>query len=276
VSTGCVPQELLSFTGQRGQHPQFQDSTAEQAIVLQKAAQDLNCGALQLLGGLTTDLAANVFAFTELGDVLNCAGLVCRGLHTAIWRQPDFWLALGGPVFADSLRGAERPTTIVRMRDSFRRWVFGLDDDWSLQVEQIGSFGHPSDALRSVLGYVQVLQKGDAELLDIWRLVRAAESAMQRADVQDDVLLGVALELVSICQKRSDVFGAVDIKDLNAALTAMEKRAEQEKNADEGNRWFFSDEVDSDEQEAWAASYADHSLLSLSFLAVIDDHENQQ
>jgi len=274
VSAGCVPQELPSLTGQRGQGLQCQESIAEQAIVLQKAAQNSNCVAAQLLGGLTTDLAASVFAFTELSDVLNCAGLVCRGLHSAIWRQPDFWVALGGTVFADSLRGTERPTTIVPMLGSFRRWVFGLDGDWSLQVEQLGSFGHPADALRSVLGYVQVLQKGDAELSDIWRLVRAAESAMQRADVQDDVLLGVASELVSIADKRSDIFGAVDNKDLSAALMAMEQRAEQGKNADERNRWFFSDEADSNEQGAWAASDADHSLLSLSFLAVMDDHEN--
>merc|ERR1719155_304437 len=107
------------------------------------------------------------------------------------------------------------------MIQSFRRWVFGIDGDWSLQVEQLGSFGHPGDAMRSVLGYVQVLQVGDAELSDIWRLVRSAESAMQRADVQDDVLLQVASEVVATCDKRRDIFGSVDIKDLRVAFTQL-------------------------------------------------------
>lgn len=247
--------------------PQDEETVAEQALVLQKPPLGPNVEAAQLLGGLTTDLAAEIFSFTELSDVRNCVGLACHGLHNAIWRQPDFWVGLGGPVFADSLNSTERPTSIVPMMGCFRRWVFGLDGDWSLQVEELGSVGHPADALRSVLGYVQVLQSGDATLYDIWRLVRAAESAMQRADVQDNVLLDVASELVATCQKRKDIFGSVDNKDLIAALVVMEKRAEQEKLADERNRWFFSDEAGFDEQ---GADNVDHSLLSLSFLAVMD------
>jgi len=276
--TGCVPQELSSFTGQRGHGLQAQEdpeSGSEQALVLQAAKPDPNHVTAQFLTGLTTDLAAHVFAFTELSDVLHCAGVACRSLHNTIWRQPDFWVALGGPVFVDSLCVAERPTSIVPMIGSFRRWVFGLDGDWSSQVEQLGSLGHPSDALRSVLDYVQVLQEGDAQLTDIWRLVRAAESAMQRADVQDNVLLRVASELVATCQKRKDIFGAVDNKDLSAALVAMEKRAEQVKNADERNQWFFRDEAQSNEQETWHSADA-NDLLSLEFLAVMEAHENRR
>merc|ERR1719265_1973667 len=232
-----------------GQHDEEHISfVTEQAIVVQK--QDPNVLATQLLGGLMPELVADVFAFTELSDVLNCAGLACRGLHNSVWRQPDFWVALGGPAFVDSLQVADRPTSIVPMIGSFRRWVFGLDGDWSLQVEQTGSYGHPADALRSVLGYVQALQKGDASLSDIWRLVRAAESAMQRADVQDGVLMKAASELVGICAKRGDIFGSIDIKDLHTAFAAMEKRAEQRKDADERNHWFFSDEADGNGQEA--------------------------
>jgi len=269
ASTSCVPQE-------------DQSKPSEQALVLQKAQQDPNRVAAQFLVGLTTDLAAHVFAFTELSDVLHCAGLACRSMHDNIWRQPDFWVALGGPVFAGSLRVAERPKSIVPMIGAFRRWVFGLDGDWSLQVEQLGSLGHPADALRSVLGYAQVLQSGDAELSDIWRLVRAGESAMQRADVQDTVLLEVASELVSTCRQRQDIFGSVDNRDLSAALEAMEKRAEQEKNADERNRWFFSEaelseqgsENASDEGTGNAPDASD--LLSLSFLTAMNIHENQR
>jgi len=277
ASEGCIPQELPSFTGQCGYEKEVQEgvqeSGPEQTLVLHKAHHNPNNASTHLLCGLTTDLVADVFAFVELRDVLNCAGLACRSFHNTIWRQPDFWVALGGPVFADSLRVVERPTSIVPMIRSFRRWVFGLDGEWSLQVEQLGSLGHPVDALRSVLGYMQVLQPGDAELSDIWRLVRSAESAMQRADVQDNVLLGVALELVDTCQKRQDIFGSVDMKDLHAAFAAMEKRAEQEKNADERNRWFFSDEAESDEQ---GAQHGADDFLSLSFLAILDNHENQQ
>lgn len=270
---GCVPQELPSFTGQRGHGLQVQEDSefsSEQALVLKTAQHDRNQVAARLLGGLTPELAADVFAFTELSDVRNCAGLACRSLHNAIWCQPEFWVGLGGPVFADSLRAKERPSSVGPMIRSFRRWVFGLDGQWSLHVEQLGSMGHPGDALRSVLGFVQVLQVGDAELSDIWRLVRSAESAMQRADVQDNVLLEVASDVVANCNKRHDIFGSVDIKDLSTAFAAMEKRAEQEKNADERNRWFFSDEAQSDEQEVTRAADA-NDLLSLSFLAVMDN-----
>jgi len=273
-STGCVPQELPSFTGQCGRDVQdHEDQRAghSNAIVLQKTHCNPNNEAAHLLCSLTTDLVADVFAFTELRDVLNCAGLACRSFHNTIWRQPDFWVGLGGPVFIDSLCAAERPVSIVPMIRSFRHWVFGLDGEWSLNVEQLGSIGHPADALRSVLGYVQVLQPGDAELSDIWRLVRAAENSMQRADVKDNVLLGVASELVDACQKRQDIFGSVDIKDLHAALVAMEKRAEQDNRADERNHWFFSDEAESNEQ---GTQHAADDLLSLSFLAVMDNHEN--
>lgn len=272
-TTGCVLQELSSFTGQRGHGIEAQedaDTGSEQAVVLHA---DPNQMATQLLSGLTPDLAANVFAFTELSDVLNCAGLACRNLHNNIWREPDFWVGVGGPVFADSLAVAERPTSIVPMIRSFRRWVFGIDGDWSLHVEQLGSFGHSGDALRSVLGYIQVLQVGDAELTDIWRLVRSAESAMQRADVSDNVLLEVASEVVSTCSKRQDIFGSIDIKDLRAAFAHMEKRVEQEKSVDERNRWFFTDEAESDEQGVAHQEDA-RDLLSLSFLAVMEDLEN--
>jgi len=276
-STGCIPQELPSFTGQCGrdiQDHEDQGTGDNNAIVLQKAHHNSNNALADLLCGLTTDLVADVFAFTELRDVLNCAGLACRSVHNTIWRQPDFWVGLGGPVFVDSLCIAERPRSIVPMIRSFRRWVFGLDGEWSLNVEQLGSFGHPADALRSVLGYVQVLQPGDAELSDVWRLVRSAENAMQRADVKDNVLVGAASELLDVCQKRQDIFGSVDIKDLHAALVAMEKRAEQDKNADERNRWFFSDEAESNEQRTQHA--ADDFLSPLAFLAVMDNHESQQ
>lgn len=246
------------------------ESVAEHAILPLTAPQDPNLNAVRILGGLTTELAANVFAFTELSDVLNCAGLACRGLQKSIWCQPDFWVGLGGPLFVDSLCATGRPSTIAPMIGSFRRWVFGLDGDWSLQVEQLGSIGHAADALRSVLGYVQVLQAGDAALCDVRRLVRAAEGAMQRADGRDDKLLRVASELVDTCQKRQDIFGSIDTKDLNAALVAMEKRAEQERSTDERNHWFFSDEVEPSDPRAWHASDADNCLLSLSFLAVMD------
>jgi hypothetical protein len=277
VTTGCVLQELPSFTGQRGHGLEDADAGSEQALVLHAQKCDPNQMAAQLLQGLTPGLAADVFAFVELNDVLNCAGLACRSLHTAIWREPDFWVGLGGPVFAESLPVAERPTSIVPMIRSFRRWVFGIDGDWSLHVEQLGSFGHSGDALRSILGYIQVLQVGDAELSDIWRLVRSAESAMQRADVQDNVLLEVASEVVTTCIKRQDIFGSVDIKDVRAAFAQMEKRAEQEKNADERNRWFFNDEAESDEQGVRDVAPAEDAgdLLSLSFLAVMDDLDHQ-
>jgi len=251
-----------------------EDPVTEEALAL-SSAQDPNLVAAQLLGGLTVDLAAEIFSFTELSDVRNCAGLACRGLHHVIWRQPDFWVGLGGPVFVDSLRLTKRPSSIVPMIRCFRRWVFGLDGDWSLQLEQMGSASHPSDALRAVLSYVQVLQVGDADLSEIWRLVRAGENAMQRADAQDDALVEVASELVATCQKRQDIFGTIDSKDLNAALVAMEKRATQEKLADERNHWFFSDEAVSNEQGASNTADADLSLLSLDFLAVMDQWEQR-
>lgn len=274
---GCVLQELQSSTGQRGHEEESmedEDPVTEEALAL-SSAQDPNLVAAQLLGGLTVDLAAEIFSFTELSDVRNCAGLACRGLHNVIWRQPDFWVGLGGPVFVDSLCLSKRPSSVVPMIRCFRRWVFGLDGDWSLQLEQMGSASHPSDALRAVLNYVQVLQVGDADLSEIWRLVRAGENAMQRADAQDDALVEVASELVATCQKRQDIFGTIDSKDLNAALVAMEKRATQEKLADERNHWFFSDEAVSNEQGASNTADADLSLLSLDFLAVMDQWEQR-
>merc|ERR1719235_581102 len=145
-------------------------------------------------------------------------------------------MALGGPVFTESLHGiGQMPNSFRPVLVSFRRWVFGIDGDWSLALEQRASGMHPFNVLEEVIGVVKILHQGDTQSEDVSRLVRVSESAMQRADLRDKRTRSVASDLVAVCIEASiaqEIFTSVDLEILTTALASMEERAKQQKDAD--------------------------------------------
>lgn len=273
ASVSRTPQELPDMHG-------FQSSTGQCDHALQvHKTQNENAPSAAFascLSKLPVDIVSDIFLFGELSDVRNCAGVSCRALHEAIWRQPDFWVSLGGTAFTGSLRIAgPAPASADLMIAAFRRWVFGIEGDWSLCLEQTASCGPPAKALREAQGLVQGLRPGDASLSEIWRLIRAVESAMQCADASDNEALSAASDLVTCCRNRLDIFGSVDVTELNDALTTMEERAQQQKLDNENRSWFFSmADLDAENNQDLEQDEHRDDLLSLEFLAVMEEHGN--
>lgn len=229
-------------------------------------------GLVHHLENLPVNLTADIFAYCELREVHACAGVTCSALHASVWQHPDFWRTLGGQLFVDSLGKEESKTSnCTLVRTFFRQWVFGIDGDWSLALEERASCEHPSDAVKEVLEFVKVLLPGDASLMDVSRLVGVAECAIQRMDVRDDSSYVVASDLVSCCRTRQEIFSNIELERLNTALASLEERVKRYLDAegDVSNRWFFSEELQSCSMPLTQHGI-DPSLLSQSFIALME------
>jgi len=152
VKGSCAPQELLalqdglssgSSTGQHGSSNQLV-SRCKGADVFSEREFLLDA----LLCGLPSDIVGHIFLFGNLSDVYNCVGVCSRGLHEGVWQQPDFWMALGGPVFLENFTSAPSlidpsATTI----SAFRRWVYCLDGEWIEELERLALDDTPATLL---------------------------------------------------------------------------------------------------------------------------------
>merc|ERR1719335_547661 len=226
----CAPRELLSpqtstwsSTGPHGQSKttesrqqckdakwldqhNFRGPVAQSSMAV-AAQQGSSVGLVALLYGLPSDIAAHIFLFNHLADVLHCAGLTCRTLHFNIWQQSDFWVSLGGPAFLEIFTPAvplpKDPSSVL---GAFRRWVFRIEGDWSQGLQQLAACEPPLTALHEAFDRIQGLRHGDVPPADISRLVDAVIQAMERMAVSDVEASDVAAALVARCQTRQDLF----------------------------------------------------------------------
>lgn len=240
------------------------------------AAHQGSSNLLVTLCGLPFDLVAHIFVFGDLGDVLHCAGSTCRALQHGIWQQPDFWVALGGPAFVEVLGSAAQSSMGVGpLRSSFRRWVFGIDAEWSQALEQHAACNPPAQTLRDFLDRIHGLHKEDASHEDICRLTRAATHAVQRLTALDFEGSDVAAALVTCCHTRKDLFCDAQLCELRTAVSSIQERVLQEKLLEEDDDdvidpWCLSSHLPDADSNPPISSHSG-KCLSLGFLAVMEE-----
>jgi len=288
VKGSCAPQELLalqdglssgSSTGQHGSSNQLV-SRCKGADVFSEREFLLDA----LLCGLPSDIVGHIFLFGNLSDVYNCVGVCSRGLHEGVWQQPDFWMALGGPVFLENFTSAPSlidpsATTI----SAFRRWVYCLDGEWIEELERLALDDTPATLLEEAVSRIQGLRPNDVCDKDLWRVVQVVVQAMQRIQPAS-VGTQTAVALVECCDRRQDVFNSSHLSSLKSELGNLQERALQQQ------LWSTEDPDDEKILDPWSfdswnanfdqydskpltGAYSGHQghCLSLGFLAVMDE-----
>jgi hypothetical protein len=247
---------------------------------------------LVLMSNLPLDILAHMLLFGELQDVFHSVGVSCPQLYAAIWRQPDFWLALGGPVFVKVLQenGNAAPSlqpAIGTVFGTFRRWIFGIEGSWSQNLMELANQGDPSEAIREVLSLSQGLCAGDATDHDVWCLTKAAVDAMRRLKSFDKESCMLAGRFVQCCQKRQSVFNNAQLAELTSAVGSLQERVIQQDldsstslvDKEAGlsfDPWDISDEIMGfKDLDAPPLQFGGQQgkCLALSFLAVLEQQE---
>lgn len=255
------------------------------AITPAGGQESMRLGLVALLHGLPSDVAAHIFLFSHLADVLHCAGLTCRTLQVSIWQQADFWVSLGGPAFVEVLTPAvQLPMAMssVSVLGAFRRWVFGINGNWSQNLQDLAAFESPLTALQEAFDRIQGLQHSDVQCADITRLVHAIKHAMERLTASDNEAADLAAALVARCQARRDLFCEIELADLSTTLGATQERALQHKldtllpldDDDEMlDPWEWDSSTNCEVHKQVSVPIGGHTgrCLSLAFLAVMEE-----
>jgi hypothetical protein len=93
-------------------------------------------------------LLAKVFESVEL-QAVGAAAATGRGFRALVWSSETFW-------------GHISPGSGVTGREAFRRWLFGLDPDWSCAFEKYAVDADPLDVLREAEYLVGGVTKAEA------------------------------------------------------------------------------------------------------------------
>jgi hypothetical protein len=288
VEGSCAPQELfaledsLSPRSSTGQH----ESTNQLALRC-KDAEKFEQGEVPfdaLLCGLPSDIVGHIFLYANLGDVYNCVGVCSRGLYEGVWNQPQFWMALGGPVFLDSFEqsGVELcPAT--HAVSAFRRWVYCLDGEWVEELERLAQDETPATLLEETANRIQGLRPDDVSNKDLWRIVQIVVKAMQHLEPAQSGT-EVATSLVERCDRCQDVFNNSQLSSLKTELGNLQERALQqqlwstddlrdEKPLDPWSLDPWSLNLDQYDSKPLSGAFGGHGghCLSMGFLAVMDE-----
>lgn len=178
----------------------------------------------QMLQELHGDLCAFLFMFTEVRCVAEIS-TTSKAFRDCIWSNSVFWRAYVGPcLLQDPMRSPSRGRVVddvprerstmaaPELRDAFRKWLFHLDGDWVRDfcrfrdVAAKTGFGinfHQvlSDACYMVSG---LMPSDDRRLLEAF--VKNLTWLFGEYNVIQLDERGEAEKLVSIIQRRSDVF----------------------------------------------------------------------
>lgn len=242
-----------------------------------------SAGLVTLVYALPSDIVAHIFLFSHLADVLNCAGLTCRTMNLGVWQQVDFWIALGGPAFVEVLTpAAPPPMDATLVLAAFRRWVFGIEGDWSQELQRLAACELPLAALQDAHDRMQGLRRAEVPHEDISRLVSAVLHAMERLTVSDVDAIDIAAALVARCQARQDLFDESQLDDIGATLGIVQERALQHKldtlrplddEEEVLDPWEWESNANLEVHKQAHAPIGGHTgrCLSLAFLAVMDE-----
>eukprot|EP00746_Dinoflagellata_sp_MGD_P071957 gnl/MRDRNA2_/MRDRNA2_29249_c0_seq1.p1 gnl/MRDRNA2_/MRDRNA2_29249_c0~~gnl/MRDRNA2_/MRDRNA2_29249_c0_seq1.p1 ORF type:complete len:342 (+),score=65.43 gnl/MRDRNA2_/MRDRNA2_29249_c0_seq1:131-1027(+) len=288
VKGSCAPQELLALADGLSQRSSTGQHVSSNQLMLRcKDAEDFEQGEVPfdaLLCGLPSDIVGHIFLYADLGDVYNCVGVCSRGLYEGVWQQQGFWMALGGPVFLDSVHTPLELESAIDTVSAFRRWVHCLDGDWVGELERLAQDETPLTLLEEATSRVQGLRPDDVSNRDLWRVVQAVVKAMQRLEPAHPGPQ-VAASLVERCDRCQDVFNNSQLSSLKTELGNLQERALQqelwsaddlgdEKPLDPWSLDPWSLNLDQyDDSKPLSGAFGGHRghCLSMGFLAVMDE-----
>lgn len=295
VYGSCAPQELLAL--QDGLSPRSstgQHGSSNQLVSYSKGAEVLSDGEVpfdSLLSGLPSDIVGHIFLFGSLSDVYNCVGVCSLRLHKGVWQQPDFWMALGGPVFLEKLdfpksalvSAAPDLDPAATTISAFRRWLYCLDGEWIEELERLALDETPEVVLEEAFSRIQGLQLGDVCDSDLWRVIQVVAQAMQRLNPAH-CSTQTAVALVECCNRRQHVFNFSQLSSLRSELGNLQERAlqqqlwsteshEDEKPLDPWTLDTWSLDLDQYDSKPLTGAFGGHQgqCLSLGFLAIMDE-----
>jgi len=292
--SSCAPQELLalqdslssgSSTGQHG--------SSNELVSQYKGVDVFSNGEVPLdtlLCSLPADIVGHIFLFGDLSDVKNCVGVCSRKAYEGIWQQPEFWMALGGPVFLENFEWPKSALGVPAPIDpsaatvaAFRRWIYRLSGEWIQELEHLAQDETPVNFLEEVLSRIQGLRPDDVCKGEAWRVIQVVVQAMQRLQ-PSECGTDVAVALVDCCDRCQDVFNNSQLSSLKSELGNLQERAlqqqlwstedpEDEKPLDPWSLDSWSLDLDLSESKPLTGACGGHTgrCLSMGFLAVMDE-----
>lgn len=277
-STGQHGRDMWAHAHSRnkGEASRFQETHSIMTIDVVKMSIAQQGSIVALLCSLPLDIVAHLFLFGDLGDYF-CMGIACHALHSGIWQQPQFWVALGGPSFVDHLGSIKLwPRGPEQMAMSFRRWMFDLEGPWIQNLELLAQSENPIEMFHEALSRIQGLRQEDIASIDIWRLVHAASSAMRRISRSADC--DVATSFAKRCRGRPDIFNGSQLEVITAELDTVQERVLEQQlwsfqeDDEKRNPWGSSIADLFDSKQTWSSIGGHESLcLSLGFQSITDD-----
>jgi len=279
---GCAPQELLALQdGPSSGSSTGQHGSSNQLVSRCKGAMVLTNGEVQLealLCGLPADIIGHIFLFGNLSDVKNCVGVCSRELYEGVWQQPEFWMALGGPVFLENFEFPKKALDVpidpsAATITGFRRWVYGLDGAWIEELERLAQDESPVTLLEEALNRIQGLRPEDVCNGEIWRVVQVIVQAMQHLQPAHGGT-DVAVNLVECCDRSQDVFNNSQLSSLKSELGNFQERVLQQQ--------LWSTEDPEDEKaldpwslDSWSLDLDDYSPNSKPLTGVYGGHQGR-
>jgi hypothetical protein len=169
-------------------------------------------------------LLAKVFEGVEL-QAVGAAAATGRGFRALVWSSETFW-------------GHISPGSGVRGREAFRRWLFGLDAEWSCAFEKYAVDADPLDVLREAEYLVGGVTKAEArEAHQFLTVVIGTTHRVSDRWEEAEVFFSALISKVSI---RREVFDEPECAVLRTASEQMRERALLARLA-EDDTWFGFD-----------------------------------
>jgi hypothetical protein len=169
-------------------------------------------------------LLAKVFENVEL-QAVGAAAATGRGFRALVWSSEAFW-------------GHISPGSGVQGREAFRRWLFGLQPEWSCAFAKYAADADPLDVLREaeyLVGGVTKAEKREAH--EFLAVVTAASHRVSDRWEEAEVFFSALIVKVS---NRNNVFDEPESALLRAASEQMRERALLARLA-EDDTWFGFD-----------------------------------
>jgi hypothetical protein len=169
-------------------------------------------------------LLAKVFESVEL-QAVGAAAATGRGFRALVWSSETFW-------------GHISPGSGVKGREAFRRWLFGLDADWSCAFEKYAGDADAVDVLREAEYLVGGVTKAEArEAHQFLAVVIATTHRVSDRWEEAEVFFNALISKVSV---RNQVFDEPECALLRTASEQMKERALLARLA-EDDTWFGFD-----------------------------------
>jgi len=169
-------------------------------------------------------LLAKVFESVEL-QAVGAAAATGRGFRALVWSSETFW-------------GHISPGSGVKGRETFRRWLFGLDPEWSCAFEKYALDADPLDVLREAEYLVGGVTKAEErEAHQFLAVVVATTHRVSDRWEDAEVFFNALISKVSV---RNQVFDEPECALLRTASEQMKERALLARLA-EDDTWFGFD-----------------------------------